>query len=441
MQAITCKEGLRMNPPLTAVLIGAGARGAKAYAPYALKFPQDLKFVAVAEPDEERRTKFAIAHGLHPDGVFASWEETLSKHRMADIAIIGTQDRMHFGPAMKALELGYHVLLEKPISPDPKECVQLEQAAQKYNRLLTICHVLRYTPFWSTLKQVIQSGQIGKIASIQLNENVGFFHMAHSFVRGNWRNSEMSSPMILAKSCHDMDVISWLMDEECKRVTSFGSLMYYHEGNAPEGAPARCLDGCPAARTCPYYAPAFYLGKGHDHWAGLITDDTSPDGILKALSEGPYGRCVYKCDNDVVDHQVVNMEFAGGATVMFSMSAFTHEVSRSIQIMGTAGEIRGHMESNKMTVYEFASGRETEIRTAADPEGHGGGDAGIVASFLEEVRGYNGGESLTSASASVRSHLMAFAAEQSRKNQGQPVDISEFRSSLMELPVLKGEKP
>ncbi|KIL35690.1 oxidoreductase [Cohnella kolymensis] len=423
-----------MNP-LTAVLLGAGARGAKAYAPYALKFPHDLKFVAVAEPNEERRMNFAHTYGLDADGVFSSWEETLARPRMADIAIIGTQDRMHFEPAMKALELGYHVLLEKPISPDPIECVQLEQAAHKYSRLLTICHVLRYTPFWSALRQVVQSGQIGKIASIQLNENVGFFHMAHSFVRGNWRNSDESSPMILAKSCHDMDVIFWLMDEECKRVTSFGSLIYFHQGNAPEGAPDRCLDGCPAARTCPYYAPGFYLGKGHEHWAGLITDDPSSEGILRALNDGPYGRCVYKCDNNVVDHQVVNMEFASGATVMFSMSAFTHEVSRSIQIMGTAGEIRGHMESNKMTVYEFASGRETEIRTAAEAEGHGGGDAGIVASFLEEVRGYNGGESITSASASVRSHLMAFAAEESRKNDGKSVNIAEFRTSLMELPV------
>lgn len=416
---------------LTAVLLGAGARGAGAYAPYSLRYPHELKFIGVAEPDPIKRSRFAEQHGIPEECRYTEWETLLAGEKLADIAIICTQDQMHFGPTMRALEAGYHVLLEKPISPDPKECVELERAAKHYNRLLTICHVLRYTPFWSTMKQVIDEGQIGKIASVQLNENVGFFHMAHSFVRGNWRNSEHSSPMILAKSCHDMDLLSWLVDAECTRVSSYGSLMYFREENAPEGAADRCLNGCPAEPTCAYSAIKFYLDKPNGDWTAFVTEDNSTEGVLQALREGPYGRCVYRCDNNVVDHQVASFEFAGGATAVLSMSAFTHDCTRTIQVMGTKGEIRGHMESRMFTIYNFATGEERQVRVPEREEGHGGGDAGIIRSFLAEVRDYNGGESLTSATASVRSHLMAFAAEQSRRNKGCSIDLNEFRASIL----------
>ncbi|MFD0711508.1 Gfo/Idh/MocA family protein [Paenibacillus sp. GCM10027626] len=415
---------------ITAVLLGAGDRGARAYAPYAVHYPHELEFVAVAEADPERREAIVQAQGLQPEQTFASWEDILSQPKMADIAIICTQDRMHYAPTMKALELGYHVLLEKPMSPDPKECVEMELAAKKHNRMLTICHVLRYTTYWSAVKRVIQEGRIGKIVSIQLNENVGNMHMSHSFVRGNWNNSDTSSPMILAKSCHDMDLLAYLMDEPCVRLTSFGSLMHFNEHNAPEGAPARCLDGCPAEAACQYYAPNYYLGEGRG-WARKFTLDDSREGVLEALRTNDYGRCVYRSDNNVVDHQVVNMEFASGATAMFSMCGFTRDNTRIIQIMGTKGEIRGNMEHNEFSVYDLITKEESTIRVSAPADGHGGGDREIVRNFLRDVRNYNGQEGLSSASASVRSHLMAFAAEESRLNHGEPINLDDYYNAIV----------
>ena len=413
---------------MTAILVGAGARGAGGYAPYALDYPHELTFVAVAEADPVRRSRFAEKHGIPPEQCYETWEPLLAESRIADIAVICTQDRMHYGPTMQALKQKYHVLLEKPMSPDPKECLEMEQAATQNNRLLTICHVLRYTPFWSTIKRVIQEGAVGGVASIQLNENVGYWHIAHSFVRGNWNNSEKASPMILAKSCHDMDVLSWLMDRQCTQVSSFGSLMHFREEQAPEGSADRCLD-CKVESTCPYSAPRFYLSNQYKGWAGHFTQELTKPNIIQGLRETDYGRCVYRSDNNVVDHQVVNMEFEGGATAMFSMCGFTYEQERRIQIMGTGGELRG--EDGKITIFDFLTGQKTEISIPSQASGHGGGDSGIVASFLNEVRNYTGQESLTSASASVRSHLIAFAAEKSRLNKGQSINLNEYAEELM----------
>src|SRR5699024_6370912 len=199
-------NGVMYMQPKTAILIGAGDRGARAYAPYALEYPHELQIVAVAEPNEIRRYRVTNDHGISAKNSFATWQEILDSEKISDIAIICTQDRFHYEPTIKALELGYHVLLEKPMSPDPRECIEMSQAAKKFGRQLTICHVLRYTEFWSTIQKVIAEGTIGEVASLQLNENVEIMHMSHSFVRGNWNNKEKSSPMILQKSCHDMDI-------------------------------------------------------------------------------------------------------------------------------------------------------------------------------------------------------------------------------------------
>ncbi|MBP1963047.1 Gfo/Idh/MocA family protein [Paenibacillus aceris] len=417
---------------LTAILIGAGARGAQSYAPYALDYPHELKFVAVAEASESRRNKFAEQHHISSDCCFESWEQLLDRPQMADIAVICTQDQMHYKPTVQALAKKYHVLLEKPMSPSPMECIEMELVAKENERLLTICHVLRYTPFWSAIKRVISDGKIGQVVSIQLNENVGYWHIAHSFVRGNWNNSETSSPMILAKSCHDMDVLSWLMDQPCSRVSSYGSLMHFRSENAPEGAADYCLSGCAVESKCTYSAPRFYLGEGKG-WARHFVDELTKENIVKGLQESNYGRCVYKSDNNVVDHQVVNMEFANGATAMFSMCGFTRHQERRIQIMGTGGEIRA--EDSKIVVRDFLTHEETVIVIPEQASGHGGGDSGIVRSFLSEIRNFAGGESLTSASASVRSHMMAFAAEHSRLHNGKSVELDEFYKSIMNTEV------
>ncbi|MCM3291236.1 Gfo/Idh/MocA family oxidoreductase [Paenibacillus sp. MER 180] len=418
--------------PITAVVIGAGDRGARAYAPYALENPHEFRIVSVAEPNTERRRKFAEQFALTAQQQFDSWESLLGNERQAEVAIICTLDRMHLQPTLRALELGYHVLLEKPMSPVPAECVEMELAAKRHNRLLTICHVLRYTAFWSSLKREIDRGAIGDIASIQLNENVGNMHMSHSFVRGNWRNSDESSPMILQKSCHDMDILAYLMGEPCTRISSFGSLMHFHEGNRPEGAPLRCIEGCPAEHVCQYHAPRYYLGEGIG-WARKITDDHTKEGIIKALWEGPYGKCVYQTDNNVVDHQVVNMEFASGATATFSMCGFTHDNTRIVQVMGTKGDIRGNMEDDAFTLHDFVTKEKRVVHIHASAAGHGGGDADIVRSFIKEVRDFEAGmvtESKSSASVSVRSHLMAFAAEASRLDGGRSIDLQAYYDEL-----------
>jgi predicted dehydrogenase len=411
---------------ITAVLIGAGNRGG-AYASYALQFPHELKLVAIADPNESRSGAFAQKHGIPQNQVYSTWEDVMVQPQLADVAIITTQDSMHYAPAISALEKGYHVLLEKPMSPKPEECIRMEEAAEKHYRQLSVCHVLRYTPFWSGIKKIVDRGDIGEIVSLQQNENVGNLHMAHSFVRGNWRNSDVSSPMILAKSSHDMDIISWLVGKPCTRISSFGSLMHFRKEHAPEGATEYCLDGCPVYSQCPYYAPKYYLDKDESSLK-IITDDTSREGVLQALRTGPYGKCVYNTDNNVVDHQVVNLEFRGGATATFSMCGFTQDTSRSVQIMGTKGEIRGYSAESKFTVYDFLTKDKTEIRIEKPKSGHGGGDAGIIKNFLHEIRHYDGKQSLTSAKVSVESHMMAFAAETSRKNHGESIDLIQFKA-------------
>ncbi|CAH0119987.1 Putative oxidoreductase YteT [Paenibacillus sp. CECT 9249] len=396
-------------------VIGAGQRG-EVYAGYAIGHPLEMEVVAVADPDRPRRMKFQEAHGIADDLCFDHWDSLLDRPQLADAVFICTQDQMHFDPTMKALAAGYHVLLEKPMSTTPDECVKMAGQGRKYDRIFSICHVLRYTPFFGTIKRLLDERKIGDLVSIQHNENVGYWHQAHSFVRGNWRKKADSSPMILAKSCHDLDILLWLAGGECTYLSSFGSLKHFTAENAPEGAPSRCLDGCPAAKSCAYYAPKIYLTDRVDWPTSTITNDVSYQGRLKALQEGPYGRCVYHCDNDVVDHQVVNMEFAGGITAAFTMSAFTNECGRTIKLMGTKGEIRGAMEKNEIEVTYFETGfTETiSLHVQGGHVGHGGGDHRLVEDFLALVRGDGAGKALTTAATSLQSHMMAFAAEESR---------------------------
>ena len=398
--------------PITAVVLGAGSRGS-IYAGYAKAHPDALQIVAVAEPRADRRTM--LAQELNIPHCFESWQALLAQPRMADCVFVCTMDDDHIGPALRAMELGYHVLLEKPMSNTEAQCRQIVDTANRTGRTLAVCHVLRYTPFYMTLKDLIDQGRIGEVTTINQIENVGYWHQAHSFVRGNWRNTAETSPMILQKSCHDMDIILWLMGRTCKRVQSFGSLRHFKPDHAPEGAPERCLDGCPHADTCPYYAPRLYMDMNRTGWpVDVITTDLSENGRRRALEEGPYGRCVYHCDNDVVDRQVVNLEFEGGAVATFTMTGFTADFSRQLKIFGTRGQISADMGTGEIVLHRF--GEEKEIVPVDDGpmrSGHGGGDHGIMHDFLQILR--QGGESRTSAGISLQSHLICFAAEKSRK--------------------------
>ena len=399
---------------ITAVVLGAGSRGS-IYAGYAKEHPDELKIVAIAEPRVDRLNRLAEEVSVPADMRFASWTELLAQPKMADCAFVCTLDDDHVGPAMRAMELGYHLLLEKPMSNTEEECRLIADAAKKTNRTLTVCHVLRYTPFYMTLKALIQQGGIGEVTTINQIENVGYWHQAHSFVRGNWRNSKEISPMLLQKSCHDMDIILWLMDKNCLRVQSFGSLRHFTPDNAPLGATQRCLDGCPHGDSCPYYAPKLYMDMERTGWPiDVITTDFSLEGRRKALEEGPYGRCVYYCDNDVVDRQVVNMEFEDGAVATFTMTGLSADFSRQLKIFGTEGQITADMGTKEIVLHRFGEEkRNIPVDMGTTVSGHGGGDDGIMHDFLRVLR--EGGESRTSADVSLQSHLICFAAERSRK--------------------------
>jgi len=416
---------------ITAVMIGAGNRGIGAYGFYAARNPQELHFVAVADPDPVRRAYFGDMHKIEPERRYAGYAELFAQPRLADACFVCTQDAMHYEPATRAMELGYDVFLEKPMAVDPVECVRLGDAAKRAGVELMIGHVLRYTSFFATIKRLLDSGKIGRLVTIQHNENVSYWHQAHSYVRGNWANSKRSSPMILAKSCHDLDLLCWFAGTKPTKVSSFGGLFHFRPENAPAGAPARCLDGCPAEAACPYHAKKVYLSA--PDWMKLpVSNDMSDAGLLKALATGPYGRCVYRADNDVVDHQVTIVEYEGGITAAFTMTAFTHENTRTIKLMGTKGEIRGHMDLNRLEVYVFGENadRPEVVDTEVSDAGHGGGDEGIMKAFVGLVeKGYH--REVADPAQAVVAHLLAFAAEQSRTS-GKTVDYDAFVRSLEE---------
>lgn len=453
-----------MATPLKAILIGAGQRGMEAYAPYARLHPDELEFVAVAEPDEGRRQAFAEQYHIPVEHQYESWEPLLDQPTLGDVALVCTQDWQHTQPAVAAMQAGYHVLLEKPMANKLDECRLLYQVSKDTGRQLHICHVLRYTPHFMKMRELVESGVLGEIIQVDHRENVSFWHMAHSYVRGNWRNREESSPMILAKCCHDLDILPWVLGQDCLSLASSGDLLHFRAEKAPEGAPPRCLDGCPVAETCPYYAPYFYLqmtpfwrsvadtSRGLIHWASatysnnpamikavswafpplrqmtdyqgwpltVLAQDPTPENILKALQEGPYGRCVYHCDNDVVDHQVVMMTFSEGANVTLTMHGHSHFEHRSTIIEGSHGRLTAVFGNGgaRISVDEHRSDWHAEFDTSAEiGAGHGGGDLRLVAHFLHSVREGDTEAALQGTLEALQSHLLAFAAEESRLNR------------------------
>lgn len=411
----------------TLVLIGAGARG-MTYARLIQK-STSARIVAVAEIKADRRERAMHELGLTADAMYNHADDLLAAGRLADACIIATQDRDHYDEAVKALNLHYDLLLEKPVSPSADECVHIARLAREKGCRVAVCHVLRYAPFFVALKKIIDSGEMGRVMEIQHNENIGNFHMAHSFVRGNWRNSEEACPIILAKSCHDLDLLVWLTGSRCESVASFGDLTYFKEENAPAGSTDRCLD-CPVAKECRYDVRKTYLENLGSWPTDTLTLDQTEEGVLKALREGPYGRCVYRCDNDVCDHQVTLLRFENGVTATFNLSAFTNRVARTMKIMCEHGEIRASETAGCIEVIPFASTgvAQTNARViypARGGKGHGGGDEGIVNALLDMLES-DGAEMSTNIAASIESHLMAEAAERSRREH-RLVDVREIR--------------
>ncbi len=418
--------GERKNPfhkvpekPVTAITLGAGARG-NTYGGYAIKNPAELKIVGVAEPIDIRRQRYSEKHAIVPQHQFRSWEDVFAREKFADAVIITTPDHLHYGPCMRALELGYDVLLEKPIAQTEKECRNILASARKTGRIVAVCHVLRYAPYFIKLRELIHSGAIGELISIQHFEPIEHVHMAHSFVRGNWHRASETNPIILAKSCHDLDILRWLVDKPAKKIAAFGSLKWFTAANAPAGHADRCINGCAVEASCPYSALRIYYRKrSWTHVFDLPTEkEKHGEAILGYLRTTNYGRCVYKMENDQCDHLVSSILFQDGITAAFSMEAFTSYGGRRTRVMGSMGDIVGDME--KFTLTDFRNEKKIEWDSDLDDvdmyskSGHGGGDYRLMRDWVQAVAQQKPELLSSTIDVSIESHIMGFAAEKSR---------------------------
>lgn len=410
---------------------GLGSRWG-VYADYIARHPEDVKVVGLADADQTRLREYAEQFGVPQSACYQDAEELFSAGIEADGAIICTMDRLHYPHAMAAMRAGYHLLLEKPVALTEEHCRDIRDYAMQKGLHVVVCHVLRYTPFYQKIKEIIDSGVIGDICTIQAMERVEYWHMSHAYVRGNWRNSETSCPMILAKACHDTDILLWLCGKRCEAVSSFGSLKHFRPENRPEGAADRCLD-CKYIDDCPYSAKKQYIDRvaqGYTGWpVNVVEKNPTVDSITDVLKSSPYGKCVYDCDNNVVDHQIVNLWLADDVAISFIMSSFNSKSGRTIKVMGTMGDIEGDMGTNTIECTVFGKSHELidVNKLAGDLSGHGGGDDRLFADFVSLLRAesVNSG-ALTSIERSVESHFVCLAAEQSRVSGGAVIDMERY---------------
>ena len=415
---------------VTFAILGMGDRGT-VYAAKVLRFPEQAEVTAMADLRQEQLDSANKYLNLPQERIFHSAKDLLAQPKLADIMVIATQDQQHCEHAIAAMEAGYDLLLEKPIANRLEDVVKIAKTAKQLGRRVLVCHVLRYTVFYKEIRRLINEGKIGAVQLVEASESVGYFHQAHSFVRGSWHNSLQSSPMILAKCCHDMDILPWVIGKKCLKLNSFGSLSYFKEENAPEGSTERCFD-C-KVENCPYHAPTFYVSRIPGWPANVLCTEPTEEKILQALRETDYGRCVFRMDNDVVDHQTVHMLMEDGVTVIFRMCGFNNLQTREIRVLGTEGELWGHSK-NKELCYQRWGEEPVKIDLFAlcsDFTGHGGGDEGIIRDAIRLYRGEDfDTSSITYLEDSVDSHYMAFAAEKSRVEGGQLINLQEFKDTL-----------
>ena len=406
----------------TFAVMGLGNRG-RCYVTNLLEFPEKMEITAIADPRESCRETYNAMLHLPEDRVFHSGEELLAQPKLADVMVICTQDRQHKDHAIAAMERGYDLLLEKPISNKLEDVRQIAEAANRLGRKVLVCHVLRYTPFYRTVKRLLDQGAVGRILNVEAAEHVSCWHMAHAYVRGQWRRKDESSPIILAKCCHDMDIILWLTGKKPLSVTSIGSLDYFCKENMPQGAPLRCTDGCPAEATCPYHSVNFYLPRIPAWPTNNMLPNPNEENIRQLLDTTRYGICVFQQDNDVVDHQQVQIQLSDSVTASFSLNALHTRSTRTIRIGGTKGELWGDMKDQK--VYWQPHGGEAEcIEIGGDMAGHGGGDKGLVADAIDYFSGKTDIPGITTLDDSAASHYLAFAAEESRLLEGQKIQLA-----------------
>lgn len=414
-------------------VIGLGNRGTE-YMGFLKAFHSaKVEIYALCDIRQQALDDIGSKFSVPKERCFLSSKEFFSRGVISDALIIATQDASHYEIAKEAILTGYkYILLEKPVSGVKKEYTELRDLARENNVLLIICHVLRYSNYYGKIKEIISSGKIGDIVTINHTENVGYFHFAHSFVRGNWHDEFASTPSILAKCCHDIDLIAWFMDSPCTSVSSVGSLKYFREENAPEGATPYCMGGCKAKKNCPYDAEAlyitdpFYKAKFIKYMGRTLTGKlkNSKEDIKNAVRNGDYGRCVFLCDNNVCDNQLVTMTFRNGASAVLNMNGFSDKMFRECHIVGTKGELVGYGTKLKMHIF---GGKTTNVNTGAlKVSGHVEGDIRIVSGFVKLLCGENTDlTDITTIDATVISHNIALAAEESRKNGGKVVLLDE----------------
>jgi len=409
----------QVDKQMTYVIVGCGNRGT-VYSRYAERYPSKAKIVGLSDINDYRLNKMGDKHSVPADKRFGDFHEIMKAPKMADAMVISLPDGLHYEACMAALAKGYHVLLEKPMAQTEKECRALLAQSRKYNRIVAVCHVLRYAPYFIALREVVRSGLIGDVVSFQHLEPIESGHMAHSYVRGNWHDSKATTPIILAKSCHDLDIIRWIIGKPCTAVSADGGLYFFKKENAPAGAPMRCTDGCPVESECAFSAIRHYA-KWKNRLGVLDLDSKATYGdIIEKLKVTDYGRCVFHCDNDQCDHYVTNLTFEDGITASFSMEAFAPWGGRRSRVFGTKGFIEG--DGTKFIVTDFLTHKEKvwDMEVEEIPEykgsGHGGGDLALFRDFVEAVTFEDVTRLTSNIEASVESHVMGFKCEQSRKS-------------------------
>jgi predicted dehydrogenase len=413
-----------LNRPLDVVILGCGARG-RTFSDWILRNPEQARVVAVAEPLADRRNGLADQHKVPDDRRFEGWEAVLNRPRFGDLLVNTTMDQQHVASAVKGLDLGYHMLLEKPMAVTLKDCIAIDEARRRNERIVSICHSLRYHLVYAQARRIIESGLLGKVISLDQLEGVDPQHQAHSFVRGNWANESRSTFMLLAKSCHDVDVISYLVGAPCERVSSFGRLSHFTKANEPAGATSRCSDGCKHEPVCPYSARKIYLEDSpYAEVIGLTVK--SPQERLDFIRTTNFGRCAYDMDNNVVDHQVVNFEFTGGATATFTMTAFAPG-GRTFRVHGTHGFMEASVEKRTIDITHFwgENPSKEHITIPKQEGGHGGGDGNVMARLIEAINKNDPSLVLTGTDESLRTHAVTFAAEMSRREK-RVVELNEL---------------
>jgi predicted dehydrogenase len=417
-------------------VIGAGSRGRHAYGNYVLNNQDKIRYAAVIEPDVNKREALAAEHNINSEMCFEDEDEFFKFGKVCDAIIVAHQDKQHYKTTVKALNLGYDVLLEKPMTPDAFECIDLEECAKRNGVNLMVCHVLRYTEFFEKIKELVDEKIIGDLIGFDHKENIGHYHMAHSFVRGNWRNSEETSPLILAKTCHDMDIITWLVNDECTSVYSSGDLNYFKKENAPKESAKKCLE-CKLNEKCIFSAKRIYLDNCRNVWpVNTLCANPTYETVKEVLDKTNYGTCVWKVeDNDVCDNQVAVMEFKNGVRGTFTVTAFTHNQFRETMLFGTKGSIYANTRDNEIIVRkhgidEYSESNITIIKPKRIVGGHGGGDVGLMEDFINVVNG-SGKEVRTSVEQSIQSHLMSYACEKSRLEKRR-IEMEAFKKEIKE---------